>query len=76
MCKRDSEHITIKISDNGKGLPENFDFEKTKSVGMSIVRSVIKEQGAEIWFAADKGTSVTIKIPLKSFDLMKSIKSL
>ena len=76
MCKKDAEHIIIKVADNGKGLPETFDFNKTKSVGMSIVRSVIKEQGAEIRFAEEEGASVTIIIPRESFDLMNSIKSL
>ena len=74
---RETEKITIKISDNGPGIPENiipkiFDpFFTTKPVGtgtglgLSIAHGVIAEHGGKIWVESSKnrGTAFFIEIP-------------
>jgi signal transduction histidine kinase len=81
-----NEHITIKITDNGKGIEKEnlekiFDpFFTTKApgegtgLGLSISYNIIKEHYGEINVESklNKGTSFTMTFPLKS--PLKSMK--
>jgi two-component sensor histidine kinase/ABC-type branched-subunit amino acid transport system ATPase component len=62
--KRMDEHIFLSVSDNGRGLPKNFDFNKVDSLGISILQGIITNdfQG-EMLFITRTGTTVEIKLP-------------
>lgn len=40
----DKNEIELKVKDNGVGLPEDFDFRKTKSLGLHLVTIVAEDQ--------------------------------
>lgn len=81
---QNSEYVTVKIHDNGIGIPPNKlaavlkPFEQASSeytrdhegtgLGLSITRELINLHGGkmDINSTVDVGTSVTIKLPLKS----------
>ncbi|MFH1198132.1 MAG: histidine kinase dimerization/phosphoacceptor domain -containing protein [bacterium] len=42
---KNHEEILLKYEDNGAGLPENFDIEKTDSLGMIIVKQSVMQLG-------------------------------
>jgi len=60
--KGEEDGISVTISDNGAGLPDLFDPEKTESLGFRLVYLLIRDQmQGEIFIGRDRGTSVTMK---------------
>ena len=65
-CSRENKNISIIISDNGRGISENFEANNNKSLGLSIVKMIIENEfKGTIKFVSDNGTRVEIKIPTK-----------
>ncbi|TNY38468.1 sensor histidine kinase [Thermomonospora catenispora] len=63
----DPPHLQVVVADSGVGLPPGFDAERTDSLGLQIVRTlIVGELGGRLAFAARPGggTEVTIDIPL------------
>lgn len=50
------------VSDNGTGLPEDFNFKQTKSLGMQIINSLTEQLDGEIKLVKEKGTIFEIII--------------
>ena len=55
----------VKVSDNGVGLPENFNLESFNSLGLEIVCSLVEQVDGEISFDTKQGTTFTIVISKK-----------
>ncbi len=52
---------TLIVADNGIGLPADFDWEKTKSLGLRLVRMLGQHQlGGRIEVDRTKGTKFTL----------------
>ena len=43
LHKDDADHLTLRIADNGIGLPMNFDITEQNSLGMELVRGLAKQ---------------------------------
>jgi two-component sensor histidine kinase len=59
--------LTVTVSDNGAGLPEDFDLENTTSLGLQIVRTLVLTEldgRLEIEPRAGGGTRVLVELPL------------
>lgn len=76
--KRDEGHIeiscgitdgqlVIEISDNGKGLPENFSLD-SGSIGMSIVQTLAEQLNGNLSYSSEPGEGTAFKI---SFSLVE-----
>lgn len=54
----------LRVSDNGKGLPENFNIHDTHSLGMSLVKGLSRQIGGNSKFVNSNGTTaiITFKI--------------
>jgi two-component sensor histidine kinase len=66
VFERTSEHYLVSVHDNGVGLPEGFDIEQTRSLGIAIVRDLVRTQlGGVITMARDHGTIVQLRIPAR-----------
>lgn len=63
-CHINGEYIQLEVADNGIGISRDFDITKTTSIGMSIIRSVVKGMNGKISFEVQNGTKVKIEIPL------------
>lgn len=64
--KNDGRTLRVKVIDNGNGLPEGFSVQKTKSLGLSITRSLVTSQlQGTIEMRNDNGTTVDLEIPLR-----------
>jgi len=60
----DEENYNFTLKDNGVGLPRDFSLEKSKSLGLQIVRTLIEgDLGGEIILSNDNGTSAKISVP-------------
>jgi two-component system, sensor histidine kinase PdtaS len=60
------ERLSVDVRDNGSGLDEGFDIERTTSLGLSIVRDLVVSQlGGSITMgpAPGGGTEVAIRLP-------------
>jgi two-component sensor histidine kinase/ABC-type multidrug transport system ATPase subunit len=68
--KRTDDHIFLSVSDNGCGLPENFDTNKMDSLGISILHGIVASdfQG-EMKFIVKEGTTVEIILPTQKIFL-------
>jgi two-component sensor histidine kinase len=63
--ERQSETLELTVSDNGVGLPPGFSIDKSASLGLSIVRSLVGTQmGGTIDMRSDDGTVVELRIPV------------
>ncbi|MGB3511724.1 MAG: PAS domain-containing protein [Microcoleaceae cyanobacterium] len=63
------QKIYLTIRDNGIGIPADFDWQNTSSLGLKLVRILSKQLKAEIEFDASNGTLVHLTFfPLKYKD--------
>lgn len=53
------------VSDDGVGIPDNFDFNNTKSLGLKLVKSLTDQLEGKIECSCDKGTVFKITFPNK-----------
>ena len=62
---RKADHLTLKVSDDGAGMPEKFDIESSESLGLQIVKTLATNElgGAiDVHRIPTGGTSITVKI--------------
>ncbi len=57
------DHLVIKISDDGIGIPENIDVHKPETLGLSLVGMLLEEFNGSFSVERKKGTSFTLEIP-------------
>jgi len=68
----DGKELTVKVRDDGSGLPEDFDVTKTTSLGLSIVRDLVVSQleGRISMRSMPRneggGTRVVISVPVRA----------
>ncbi|HOO83608.1 MAG TPA: histidine kinase dimerization/phosphoacceptor domain -containing protein [Prolixibacteraceae bacterium] len=56
------EEVLITVSDNGKGLPPDFNLMQSKSFGLKLVNSLVKQLSGEISYRTENGTCWTLKL--------------
>jgi two-component sensor histidine kinase len=67
-ARRGPERLIVVVADDGAGLPEGFDPEKSASLGLQIVRTlVIAELGGRLEFfpRREGGTEVLLDLPME-----------
>ena len=58
---KENEHsYTLVISDNGIGIPEDFEIEKAESLGLKIVTTMVTQIGGSMEIKRDAGTKFMI----------------
>jgi len=57
------KQMKLTVSDNGIGLPENFDFNKTDSLGLQLVDALTTQLKGTIEIDRDRGTKFQIIFP-------------
>ena len=55
--------IILSVSDNGIGLPESFNLQKTESLGLQIVQALTNQLQGEIEIERNNGTEFRITFP-------------
>ncbi len=65
--RREDDHLRVYVRDNGVGLPPDFTIDNTTSLGLSIVRGLVRTQlGGTISMRTDGGTVVELEIPVEA----------
>ncbi len=54
--------VTLKISDDGVGFPQNYDFNNPSSLGLQLVNDLALQMGASMQVSVEGGTSYTLTI--------------
>ena len=58
-CK--STNLILSVSDNGVGIPENFDIENLDSLGLQLVTSLVDQLDGELKIKRNNGTEFIIR---------------
>lgn len=61
--KQQADGISLRVADNGIGIPEDFDMKSSKSLGMYLISSFAKKLNATFDLISRPGTAATIFIP-------------
>nr|HMT30709.1 sensor histidine kinase [Bacteroidia bacterium] len=56
-----SEKIRLTISDSGKGLPENFEFEEVDSLGMQLINALTNQLDGVMTHVKGPGTTFVLE---------------
>ncbi len=57
------DHYTLTIRDNGNGLPEGFDPDKSSSLGFRIIKELTRQLRGKFIYTTDNGTIFSINFP-------------
>jgi two-component sensor histidine kinase len=60
LTKSSNNHFILEISDNGIGLPEQFDAGNNKSLGLKLMRGLSEDLSARFSIENRKGTRIII----------------
>ncbi|MGD1010985.1 MAG: sensor histidine kinase [Acidimicrobiales bacterium] len=65
VLREDPDALRVEVRDNGCGLPHGFDIDRTRSLGLSIVRDLVRGQlGGTIEMENDSGAVVRLGVPV------------
>jgi len=59
-----SGYLLLSISDNGRGLPENFNFLRSNSLGMEMIRGLGNQLKGKITVENVSGVTLTLSFPI------------
>lgn len=72
-CKREDEQIVIIVKDNGVGLPNHFNMDRTDSLGLTILQGIVSnELHGEMNLYSDSGTTAEIYVRTENIFLTDS----
>ncbi|HUK37800.1 MAG TPA: PAS domain S-box protein [Methanomicrobiales archaeon] len=60
---REGEGLTIRIGDDGVGIPAGFDWQKSNTLGMRLIHGLVSQVDGTIALERDGGTRYVIRIP-------------
>ena len=60
MIKEDDQQISLTIADNGPGLPQGFDAEKSGSLGLNLMKGLSKQLGGTFEIVNEQGCLINI----------------
>jgi two-component sensor histidine kinase len=63
--KKEASQITLVVKDNGRGIPEDLDWEHAESLGFSLVRMLVRQLKGTITLVRTSGTQFVITLPYK-----------
>ncbi|MDD1707236.1 MAG: PAS domain S-box protein, partial [Methanoregulaceae archaeon] len=60
------DHIRIIIRDDGVGIPKDVDVDRTTSLGLKLIRSLVLQLNGSVKITSNLGTEVVVEFPLHS----------
>lgn len=58
--KEEQNRIYLRVKDNGIGLPPNFDIEKSDTLGLQLVSTLVEQLDATLSYNVEEGTDFQI----------------
>ena len=66
------ERSNLTVSDDGVGLPEGFDVNTTKTLGLHVVKILVEDQlQGNLEVVSDKGTTFKIEFRILNNELLR-----
>lgn len=61
VCRLKENRVYIDVTDNGSGLPSDFDLKKQQSFGFHLMQLLVRQLGGELHVASDNGTHIHLE---------------
>jgi two-component sensor histidine kinase len=62
LIEKSGDTIVLEYSDQGKGLPENFDIKKSKGFGFKLILNLIKQLKAEYKISTNESFKFNLEL--------------
>ncbi len=69
VSMEDGERVILKVSDDGVGFPEAFDFRNTESLGMQLVNTLVHQLDGTVELDRQGGTALQIEFAIPPRDV-------
>jgi two-component sensor histidine kinase len=56
----EGERLILSVSDNGVGLPKDFEIQSVQSLGMQLVQILARQLSGELKLVSDQGVNWTL----------------
>jgi len=74
MMALENGRVRITIHDNGEGLPGDFDAERSNSLGLKLIRTLVRHQlQGTLGIISSGGTSLTVEFPLRQTEVKVNV---
>ena len=71
MAETEEKRVHFRVKDNGVGIPEDLDIEGTETLGLKLIRNLVRKQlKGEVRFKRDNGTDIRAEFPIDHDDLL------
>jgi two-component sensor histidine kinase len=60
LSKRSSNQVELSVTDNGKGLPENFDIRNTKTLGFQLISKLVEQIHGQLEIKNSNGAQISV----------------
>jgi two-component sensor histidine kinase len=64
FCKEDDDYVVLSVNDDGIGIPKDFNFENTETLGMQLVYLLAEQIGGTIKVDHHSPTKLDLRFPL------------
>ena len=61
--KSSGDRIVLAVEDDGPGLPEGFSLDSTRSLGVELIKALIRQLKGTVRFASGKGARFELELP-------------
>ncbi|MFN0187622.1 MAG: PAS domain S-box protein [Bacteroidia bacterium] len=61
--KKQGDYFILEVSDNGRGLPKNFDWEKSNTFGFRLIKKLLIQLKGAATITSDKGCKIMVTFP-------------
>ena len=62
--RQPDDHLLLVVRDNGKGLPADFDVERSNTLGIRLMKGLSEDYDGKFRITSGEGTTVTLWLPL------------
>lgn len=67
----EDNRLHFRVRDEGKGMPRDLDIENTETLGVKLIRNLVRKQlKGEVRFNSNKGTDVMAQFPIDHDDVL------
>jgi two-component sensor histidine kinase/HAMP domain-containing protein len=67
----DGKRIHFRVRDNGVGIPGDIDIEGTETLGLKLIRNLVRKQlKGEVWFKNNGGMDIVAEFPIDHDDVL------
>ncbi len=70
LANTTGNHYQLTIQDNGIGLPPGFDIQRLESMGINLMRGLVREISGSFTLSGSNGTTITISFPYEPVPTM------